>query len=868
MSKSLVIVESPAKAKTINKYLGHEYIVKSSIGHIRDLITNKLKNQYKNNIKTKKNPFLKNSKKNFFIKNIGIDPHNNWKAEYYILPGKEKIISELKNIAREVDHIYLATDLDREGEAIAWHLKEVIGGDISKFSRVVFNEITQHSIEKAFKNVIDINMNQVYAQQARRFMDRIVGYMISPLLWKKISKGLSAGRVQSVAVRIIAERENIIKNFISEEYWKVYVSFLFKDKHKIIMDITHFNNKKFYPKNKNEVNLAIDKIKQSSFFIKKLEKKIIYEEPPVPFITSTLQQSSSLSLGFSVKKTMFLAQKLYEEGYITYIRTDSYYLSNYALKKARVYIQEQYGKNYLPKKFNIHINKKSSQKAHEAIRPSNIEIQNINSNILNADAKKLYRLIWKQFISSQMKSAKYQSINIIIQSNLFKLQKKIKIILYDGWTKIFKKNNETIFKTSMFNVGHSVLLDEIIINQKFTKPLPRFTEASLVRELEKKGIGRPSTYSFIVSKIQERGYVKIKNNKFYAEKIGEILTVRLKKSFSNLVDYNFTANMEKKLDQIAENKLIWTTLLNNFFKDFSIQLEKAKKLPEEGGMELNTMVLTSIECSYCFKKMGIKNAITGVFLSCSGYNNSELKKRCKNTIDLVLIEDDLVIENNIKEVNYKKTKLHSQSINKCEKCHMFMNSYFINEKMKLHICTNNPSCIGYKIETGNFNSPLYLTKIVECEKCHSNMTLKIGRFGKFFICINQKCKNTRKILPNGDISPPKIEPIPFPELLCTKSNAWFVLREGISGIFFAANNFPKSRETRSPFVEELAKFQHLLPKKIHYLSTAPIRDDQENKTIVCFNRKNQEYYVASKKKGKFTGWSAIFRDNKWYVLNK
>lgn len=861
MTKYLVIVESPAKAKTINKYLGHEYIVKSSIGHIRDLISNQLKKQQNNNQKNIHSYFFKKRKKNFFMHKIGIDPYDNWNAEYHILPGKEKIINELKNIACQVDCIYLATDLDREGEAIAWHLQEVIGGDVSKFRRVVFNEITQHAINKAFKNVIDINMHKVYAQQARRFMDRIVGYMISPLLWMKISKGVSAGRVQSVALRIISERENIIKNFISEEYWQVYVSFIFQDNYKIIMKVTHCNNKKFRPINKNEVNLAIKKIKQSSFYIKKIEKKNIYQKPPEPFITSTLQQSASVSLGFSIKKTMFLAQKLYEEGYITYIRTDSNHLSDYALKKAHIYIKKNYGEHYLPKQYNINISKKFSQEAHEAIRPSNVEIKNINANILDSNARKLYMLIWNQFIASQMKPAKYQYIHVQICSSVFELQKKIKIILYDGWTKIFKEEKDIIYKQSIFNISHCIPINEVIANQKFTKPLPRFTEASLVRELEKKGIGRPSTYSVIVSKIQERGYIKIKNNKLYAEKIGEILTRRLKNSFTNLIDYNFTANMENKLDQIAENKLIWTDLLNDFFQDLSKQLDQAKKPIEEGGMEPNNFVLTSIKCSHCFKEMGIKNAVTGVFLSCSGYN-TEPKKRCKNTINLIPLNYES------QENGYQPNKLESQLNNRCKKCNMFMDSYLIDETIKLHICINNPSCIGYKIEKGHFPSPSYLTKIINCEQCHSNMLFKIGRFGKFFRCTNQTCKNTRKILPDGNISDPKIKPIPFPELLCKKSNAWFVLREGVSGIFFAANTFPKSRETRSPLVEELAKFQHLLPDKIHYLSSAPIIDDQGNKTIVCFNKKNKEYYITSKKNGRFTGWSAIFRHQKWCILNK
>ncbi|ANZ22498.1 DNA topoisomerase I subunit omega [Buchnera aphidicola (Diuraphis noxia)] len=851
MQKSLVIVESPAKAKTINQYLGCKYIVKSSIGHIRDLFTKK----------TKKRDGIKKSssmlnKKNNLIYQIGIDPYKNWKAEYHILPGKEKIVTELKKIANKVDFIYLATDLDREGEAIAWHLKKVIGGDSSKFRRVVFNEITQRSIKNAFKNITYINMHRVNAQQARRFMDRIVGYMISPLLWKKISRGLSAGRVQSVAVRIISEREHIIKNFISTEYWKLNISLFFEKEKNIIANVTHYKNKIFCPKNRTELNIAIKKIKKSCFFVTNREDKFSYQLSPPPFITSTLQQTCSLYLGFSVKKTMFLAQKLYEEGYITYIRTDSTYLSEYAVKQARTYIKKYYGANFLPKHPNIYSDMKNSQEAHEAIRPSNIKIKNINTTHLNSDAQKVYTLIWKQFISSQMSSAKYQSSTITITADAFELKKDEKIVIFEGWRKILKEEKNTSLEISLLKTGNLLFFNKIIPIQKFTKPLPRFSEASLVRQLEKKGIGRPSTYAAITSKIQERGYVKLKDNKLYAEKMGEILTARLKKNFSNLLDYNFTADMEKKLDSIAENKIEWKCVLNAFFKDFSKRLEKAKKNPEEGGMELNNIVMTSIDCPICKKKMGIKNAITGVFLSCSGYNSIP-KKRCKKTINLISLNEF--------DKNHKIKKI--KKINQCKKCKMVMDEYFIDNTLKIHICINNPSCLGYEIEEGHFENLNYLSKTIQCEKCYNNMILKSGRFGRFFLCIKKECKNTRKILPDGKISDPKFEPIPFPELLCKKSNAWFVLREGISGIFFAANTFPKSRETRSPFVEELAKFQHLLPEKIRYLANAPKVDAKGNKTIVCFNKKIKQYYIGSKEEGKFTNWSALFINKKWCIMN-
>lgn len=863
MQKSLVIVESPAKAKTINQFLGCKYIVKSSVGHIRDLLSGKLKNKNKFTISTKnrKNTDLEINEKTILIKQMGINPYENWAAEYHILPGKEKIVSELKNIANQVDHIYLATDLDREGEAIAWHLKEIIGGDESKFSRVVFNEITKHSIQKAFKNIGSINMHRVNAQQTRRFMDRIVGYMISPLLWKKISRGLSAGRVQSVAVRIIVEREHAIKNFIPEEYWKLNIALVSKEKKRIMMDVTHYDKKIFRPNSKKEIDTAINKIKKSLFIVKDYKYSISYKIALPPFITSTLQQSASLRLGFSVKKTMFLAQKLYEEGYITYIRTDSNYLSSHAVNSVRTYIKNNYGDNYLPKEPNIYSNKKHSQEAHEAIRPSDVKIKTITSDSINIDAKKIYELIWSQFVACQMTAAQYQSINIIVTSDVFRLKTNERIITFKGWTEVLTEIEKTIFEFPVFDVGNVLFIDNIIPIQKFKKPPPRFSEASLVRELEKKGIGRPSTYSAITSKIQERGYVKIKKNKLYAEKMGEILTTRLKRNFSNLIDYDFTAHMEKKLDKVAENKISWKNVLNSFFDDFCKQLDMANKNPEEGGMEPNIIVSTSIDCSVCFKKMGIKTGMTGVFLSCLGYS-SKLKERCKQTINLIPLND---FKNNKEEDNKEISLLLKH---RCQKCNMAMDSYLINKNLKLHICGNNPSCTGYNLEEGVFKSPIYLSKIIQCEKCHSNMILKTGRFGKFFICTDRICKNTRKILSNGEVSDPKLDPIPFPKLLCKKSSAWFVLREGVSGIFFAANTFPKSRETRSPLVEELYKFQNLLPEKIRYLASGPQVDDKGNKTIVCFNKKTKEQYIRSKKEGKFTRWIAIFSNEKWCIFNK
>ncbi|HDH9351435.1 TPA: type I DNA topoisomerase, partial [Escherichia coli] len=391
----------------------------------------------------------------------------------------------------------------------------------------------------------------------------------------------------------------------------------------------------------------------------------------------------------------------------------------------------------------------------------------------------------------------------------------------------------------------------------FTKPPARFSEASLVKELEKRGIGRPSTYASIISTIQDRGYVRVENRRFYAEKMGEIVTDRLEENFRELMNYDFTAQMENSLDQVANHEAEWKAVLDHFFSDFTQQLDKAEKDPEEGGMRPNQMVLTSIDCPTCGRKMGIRTASTGVFLGCSGYALPP-KERCKTTINLVPENEVLnVLEGEDAETNALRAK------RRCPKCGTAMDSYLIDPKRKLHVCGNNPTCDGYEIEEGEFRIKGYDGPIVECEKCGSEMHLKMGRFGKYMACTNEECKNTRKILRNGEVAPPKEDPVPLPELPCEKSDAYFVLRDGAAGVFLAANTFPKSRETRAPLVEELYRFRDRLPEKLRYLADAPQQDPEGNKTMVRFSRKTKQQYVSSEKDGKATGWSAFYVDGKW-----
>ncbi|EOD4130579.1 type I DNA topoisomerase [Yersinia enterocolitica] len=871
MGKALVIVESPAKAKTINKYLGNNYVVKSSVGHIRDLPTSgsaskKSANSTEDKAKKADKPKtkVKKDEKVALVNRMGVDPYHGWKAQYEILPGKEKVVAELKALAENADHIYLATDLDREGEAIAWHLREVIGGDDKRFSRVVFNEITKNAIQQAFNQPGELNINRVNAQQARRFMDRVVGYMVSPLLWKKIARGLSAGRVQSVAVRLVVERERDIKAFVPEEYWELHADLLAKGEVPIQMEVTHAHNKPFKPVNREQTHAALKLLENARYKVLDREDKPTSSKPGAPFITSTLQQAASTRLSFGVKKTMMMAQRLYEAGHITYMRTDSTNLSQDALTMVRGYIGDNFGDKYLPSAPNQYSSKENSQEAHEAIRPSDVNVLAEQLKDMEADAQKLYQLIWRQFVACQMTPAKYDSTTLTVQAGDFQLRAKGRTLRFDGWTKVMpalRKGDEDR-TLPVIEVGSELDLQKLIPSQHFTKPPARYSEASLVKELEKRGIGRPSTYASIISTIQDRGYVRVENRRFYAEKMGEIVTDRLEENFRELMNYDFTARMESGLDQVANDQAEWKAVLDGFFAEFSEQLEKAEKDPEEGGMRPNQMVMTSIDCPTCGRQMGIRTASTGVFLGCSGYALLP-KERCKTTINLVPEAEILnILEGDDAETNALRAK------RRCQKCGTAMDSYLIDNQRKLHVCGNNPACDGYEIEEGEFRIKGYEGPIVECEKCGSEMHLKMGRFGKYMGCTNDECKNTRKILRSGEVAPPKEDPVPLPELPCEKSDAYFVLRDGAAGVFLAANTFPKSRETRAPLVEELVRFKDRLPEKLRYLADAPVTDNEGNKTLVRFSRKTKQQYVSSEKEGKATGWSAFYIDGKWVEAKK
>ncbi len=870
MTKSLVIVESPAKAKTINKYLGNDFIVKSSVGHVRDLptsgskepvdakarakaaaITRKLSPAQKIKHKAKK-------AKAALITRMGINPEKNWQAEYHVLPGKEKVVKELQKLAAKSDIIYLATDLDREGEAIAWHLQELIGGEPERFKRVVFNEITKKSIQEAFKQPTELDLNYVNAQQTRRFLDRIVGFMVSPLLWKKIARGLSAGRVQSVAVKLVTEKERSIRAFNPEEYWELHAQLNAKQDDSLRMQVMRHLGNKYRPNNETDAMASVNYLKQQDYLVDERVDKPTSSKPSAPYITSSLQQAASTRLGFGVKKTMAMAQRLYEAGHITYMRTDSTALSKDAVAACRDYIGENHGQRYLPDAPVTYSSKGGAQEAHEAIRPSDVTRRSASLSDQERDAQRLYELIWRQFVACQMTKAEYDASTLRVKAGDYDLIARGRVLRFDGWTRVqtqVKKKDDEIVIPDLA-VGEKLNLEKLDPKQHFTKPPARFSEASLVRELEKKGIGRPSTYANIISTIQDRGYVRLEAKRFYARKMGEIVTDRLNENFVDLMDYGFTAGMEARLDEIASGERDWKKTLDRFYERFTENLAKADA--DEDGMRSNDPVETDIKCPDCGRNMSIRTASTGVFLGCTGYSLPP-KERCKKTLNLTAGEEAVSIED---DEDAETSSLMSKE--RCPICSTAMESYLIDEQRKLHVCGNNPDCPGVKVEEGKFKIKGYDGPVIDCDKCGSDMQLKNGRFGKYFGCTSEDCKNTRKLLRSGQPAPPKADPIPMPMLECDKVEDTFVLRDGAAGIFLAASKFPRNRETRAPKVEELLLVKEQLEPKFVYLTEGPVRDPKKRPSVIRYSRKTKSQYLMSETKdGKATGWVAHYDNGKW-----
>lgn len=647
MPNKLVIVESPSKAKTIKKYLGDDYDVIASQGHIIDLPSSK----------------------------FGVDIENNFKPEYKTMKGKAKIVKDIKEKAKNKEKIYLATDPDREGEAIAWHLKNVLNIDDSDKCRITFNEITKTAVKSAVEHPRKVDNNLVDAQQARRVLDRIVGYKLSPLLWKKIKKGLSAGRVQSVALKIIIDRERQIRDFKPEEYWLLTAKL--QNKKDIVLAKFYGDiKKKIELKTKEQVDeiiKIIDKKEYKVIDVKKSERK---KNPPPPFTTSSLQQEASRKLGFSVKKTMMVAQKLYEAGYITYMRTDSTRLSDDAKKMAKEYIVSNFGKNYyLDRVFKT---KETAQDAHEAIRPSRLDIQ---ASEFDGDEKKLYTLILNRFLASQMSVAVYDTTKIVIQVENYIFHVNGSVIKFDGFMKLYiegkddtKVNDEEIEgMLPELKVGETLKQIELNKEQKFTEPPSRYTEASLVKAMEEKAIGRPSTYAPTISTLLDRVYIE-KDKKFLVPtNLGEVVNDMLEEYFKEIVDVAFTAEMENKLDMVAENKENYVQMLREFYDPFITNLNDVEdkiqkvKLPEE---------VTDIKCELCGRNMVIKQGRFGKFLACPGY------PECKNAKPIV------------QECNVP-----------CPKCGGKVLIKKTKTKKNFYVCENNTNSEDSKCDYISWNKP-------------------------------------------------------------------------------------------------------------------------------------------------------------------
>jgi DNA topoisomerase-1 len=604
--QSLIIVESPAKAKTINKIVGDNYIVESSMGHIVDLPK----------------------------KSMGIDLEANFKPSFVVIKEKKKVLSRLKKIAKSSDKIYIATDPDREGEAIGWHIKNHINGK-REFLRVIFHEITKEAVLEAFNHPGQIDINKVNAQATRRILDRLVGYLLSPLLWKKVSSGLSAGRVQSVALRLIVERERQIRAFVPKEYWSIEAELKRKAEKAnktFIARLEKKDNKKIEILDEKSVKKIIGELKEEQFVVSDITKNNKKRNPFAPFITSTLQQESFNKLGLTANRTMSIAQQLYEGvelgkqgpiGLITYMRTDSVRVARSAIAQVRCFISANFGNDYLPEKPNFYKSKKSAQEAHEAIRPTNLKYKpEIIKKYLSEEQFKLYSLIWKRFIASQMKPAEFLVITIQITAGRYLFKVTGSKLLFDGFLKVYRieeeKNRQQYFPE--LNIEEVLDLIKLIPNQHFTKPPPRYSDASLVKALEEEGIGRPSTYAPIIQTLVYRNYVYREGGYFVPVELGFIITDLLVKYFPKIIDVGFTAKIEKYLDKVEEGKLRRLRVINDFYRPFKKSLEYAQDKIKK------TQIFVDEHCPICRRQLLIKWGRHGRFLSCSGFPDCRFSK--------------------------------------------------------------------------------------------------------------------------------------------------------------------------------------------------------------------------------------------------
>ncbi|MDR2708950.1 MAG: type I DNA topoisomerase [Elusimicrobiota bacterium] len=709
MPKYLVIVESPAKEKTISKFLGKDFIVRSSYGHIRDLPKSKL----------------------------GIDTEHDFTPTYINIKKSERILSDLRSKSAKTDKVYLATDLDREGEAIAWHLKEALELSDDQIERITFHEITPEAINDAVKHPRKLNMGLVNSQQARRILDRIVGYKLSPLLWSKIKKGLSAGRVQSVAVMIICDREQEIQNFVPVEYWNIEANLSKQNQQDAFFTaglISRNGEKieKLTIKNQQEADNILKGLEGAVYTVSNIESKNRKRAPYPPYTTSTLQQDASRRLGFSASKTMMIAQKLYEginiggdsSGLITYMRTDSLNIAKSCQMQTLDFIEKKYGKDFVPQNPRIYKTKsKGAQEAHEAIRPTSPNrLPEQIEQYLSADEFKLYFLIWKRFIASQMSEAVYNVVSVDIKANDCIFRATGSVLIFDGFMRVYNiEETEREMKIPKLDQNEILDLIKLSSEQKFTEPPPRFNEASLIKALEEYGIGRPSTYAPIINTILQRLYVKLENKRFTPTPLGIVVNDVLKKYFGNIVSTQFTAAVEEKLDHIAENQIEWQKVIGEFYHPFEHDLKNAQ---QNLGYQKVEAKQTDIICPKCGKPMLLRMSRGGEFLGCSGF------PECKFTMSLDRDGNPVLSEQETTDV--------------CEKCGQPLVRKIGFAKRPYLIC-KNPDCgAKYSIDSkGNkvFKPAPEMTDI-KCQKCGSPMLKRKGKRGEFLTCqAFPKCRN-------------------------------------------------------------------------------------------------------------------------------
>ncbi len=761
MSKSLVIVESPAKAKTINKYLGSDYLVKASMGHVMDLPK----------------------------KELGVDVENDFRPTYNAIPARKEVIADLKSAASKASSIYLAADPDREGEAICQHLHDLLNSSKRKFYRVLFNEITRDAVRAAFEHPKEIDSHLVDAQQARRILDRLVGYQVSPLLWEKVKRGISAGRVQTVALRLIVEREREIQAFQKKEYWTITALVEGKNPPEFEARLAKYLGKDIEIPDQAAADQVTAAIKAANLVVQSVTTKEKRKFPVPPFITSKLQQEAVRKLRFWAKKTMMVAQHLYEGvelpgegavGLITYMRTDSTRVAESAITAARGYIKEKFGGGYLPAEAIHYKSKKDAQDAHEAIRPTDVlRTPESLRKILGPDEYKLYKLIWQRFVASQMNPAIFDQTTVDIAAGDYTLRATGSVEKFKGFLAVYEEgkdekegveeDEELRRRLPAVAEGERLKLNKLTPEQHFTEPPPRYNEATLVKALEEKGIGRPSTYATILSVIQNREYVEKNQGRFFPTQLGMLVSDLLVKNFSDIFDIAYTARMEEELDEVEDGKLSWTDALQDFYKKFKKELRQAERHMEDIKGE---GIPTDVKCEKCGKPMVIRLGRNGPFMACTGYPD------CDGTSDL---PPDLAAK-------YASAAPPAPEVaaENCEKCGKPMAvkrgrfGYFL-------ACTGYPECHNTKkiiIKEGNATAVSDQPLEEKCPECGNHLVIKHGRYGQFTACSNYpKCKYIKR----------ETLGIPCPEKGCT--GEIMARRTRFKTTFYGCTRYPDCKFT-------------------------------------------------------------------------